>query len=165
MFNKQQKEEPVLESPRASKGPSILGPTLTFRGGELSSDEDLVIEGTVEGRIAHQNHRLTIGRTGKVKADVHASTIVIEGTVEGNIRGDEEVHIGRTGNVVGNVVAPRISIERGASFEGSVKTLVEPVKTEPVKAQPTANEPALDSLAGATTEVRPRRQTSGVLDH
>ena len=49
-----------------SKGVSVLGPTLTFRGGELSSDEDLVIEGTVEGKIAHQSHHLTIGKSGRV---------------------------------------------------------------------------------------------------
>ena len=77
---------------RPAKGTSVLGPTLTFKGGELSSDEDLIIEGTVEGKIAHQNHHLTIGKNGRVKADVRARLITVYGTVEGDLRGDEGVH-------------------------------------------------------------------------
>lgn len=122
-------EDPEIETAavvRTSKGPSVLGPTLTFRGGELSSDEDLIIEGRVEGRIAHQSHKLTVGKTGKVKADVHAKVIVVEGTIEGNLQGDESVHIGKTGRVIGNVISPRISIEDGATFEGGIKTSPEP---------------------------------------
>lgn len=107
---------------RPSKGTSVLGPTLTFKGGELSSDEDLIIEGTVEGKIAHQNHHLTVGKNGRVKADVRARLITVYGTIEGDLRGDEGVHITATAHVVGNVVSPRVSIESGARFEGSVTT-------------------------------------------
>jgi cytoskeletal protein CcmA (bactofilin family) len=107
---------------RASKGPSVLGPTLTFRGGELSSDEDLVIEGTVEGKIAHQNHHLTIGKQGKVKANIRARVITVHGTVEGDLHGDEGVHISASAQVIGNVISPRVSLENGARFQGSVST-------------------------------------------
>ena len=104
------------------KGVSVLGPTLTFRGGELSSDEDLVIEGTVEGKIAHQNHHLTIGKNGKVKANIRARLITVYGTVEGDLHGDEGVQISATAHVKGNVLAPRVSLEPGARFEGSITT-------------------------------------------
>ena len=104
------------------KGVSVLGPTLTFRGGELSSDEDLIIEGTVEGKIAHQSHHLTIGKNGKVKANVRARLITVYGTVEGDLHGDEGVQITATAHVKGNVVAPRVSLEPGARFEGSITT-------------------------------------------
>lgn len=107
---------------RPSKGTSVLGPTLTFRGGELSSDEDLIIEGTVEGKIAHQNHHLTIGKSGRVKANVRARLITVYGSVEGDLHGDEGVQITATARVIGNVVSPRVSIENGARFEGSVTT-------------------------------------------
>jgi cytoskeletal protein CcmA (bactofilin family) len=107
---------------RASKGPSVLGPTLTFRGGELSSDEDLVIEGTVEGKIAHQNHHLTIGKQGKVKANIRARLITVHGSVEGDLHGDEGVHISASAQVIGNVISPRVSLENGARFQGSVST-------------------------------------------
>jgi cytoskeletal protein CcmA (bactofilin family) len=108
--------------PRASKGVSVLGPTLTFRGGELSSDEDLVIEGTVEGKIAHQNHHLTIGKQGKVKADVRARMITVHGSIEGDLHGDEGVHISASATVIGNVTSPRVSLENGARFQGSIST-------------------------------------------
>ena len=107
---------------RPSKGVSVLGPTLTFRGGELSSDEDLIIEGTVEGKIAHQNHHLTIGKNGRVKANIRARLITVYGTVEGDLHGDEGVQITATARVIGNVVAPRVSLESGARFEGSITT-------------------------------------------
>jgi cytoskeletal protein CcmA (bactofilin family) len=110
----------------ASKGVSVLGPTLTFRGGELSSDEDLIIEGTVEGKIAHQNHHLTIGKNGRVKANVRARLITVYGTVEGDLHGDEGVQITATARVIGNVISPRVSLESGAKFEGSITTKEEP---------------------------------------
>ena len=115
-------EAPASEPRQAPKGASVLGPTLTFRGGELSSDEDLIIEGTVEGKIAHQNHHLTIGKNGKVKANIRARLITVYGSVEGDLHGDEGVQITATARVIGNVVAPRVSLEPGARFEGSITT-------------------------------------------
>lgn len=115
-------EAAASEPRQAPKGASVLGPTLTFRGGELSSDEDLIIEGTVEGKIAHQSHHLTIGKNGKVKANVRARLITVYGTVEGDLHGDEGVQIAASARVVGNVVAPRVSLEPGARFEGSITT-------------------------------------------
>ncbi len=76
----------------------------------------------MEGTIAHQSHQLMIGKSGKVKADVHARVVVIEGTLEGSIQGDEAVHIRSTARVTGDIISPRISIEEGARFEGLVKT-------------------------------------------
>ena len=125
---KRQNDGPTVSSFRAeaetrpAKTASVLGPTLTFRGGELSSDEDLIIEGTVEGKIAHHNHHLTIGKQGRVKANIKARLITVYGTVEGDLHGDEGVQISATARVVGNVVAPRVSLESGARFEGSITT-------------------------------------------
>ena len=104
------------------KAVSVLGPTLSFKGGELSFDEDLIIEGTVEGKIAHQGHHLTIGKTGRVKANIRARLITVYGTVEGDLHGDEGVQITASAHVVGNVIAPRVSLEAGARFEGSITT-------------------------------------------
>lgn len=121
MFNKSKAPKAQTKSSPAIAS-SVIGPTLSFTGGKLSSDEDLIIEGTVEGTIAHQNHQLTIGETGKVKADVHARVIIVEGTMEGDMQGDEAVHIRSTARVIGNVISPTVSIETGASFDGNVKT-------------------------------------------
>lgn len=136
--------------PRPTKGTSVLGPTLTFRGGELSVDEDLIIEGTVEGKIAHQNHHLTIGKNGRVKADVKARLITVYGTIEGNLQGDEGVQVMASARVTGNVVAPRVSIETGARFEGSITTK----ETPSVAARVAAPEAPRGGSAEAPTFVK-----------
>ena len=79
MFNKKNQDDddsrisPPLRlgetQPIRSKNVSVIGPTLVFKG-ELSADEDLVIEGTIEGTIAHHKKNLTIGAKGRVKADI-----------------------------------------------------------------------------------------------
>lgn len=138
--------EAATETRAPAKGVSVLGPTLTFRGGELSSDEDLVIEGTVEGKIAHQNHHLTIGKNGKVKANVRARLITVYGTVEGDLHGDEGVQITATARVIGNVIAPRVSLEPGAKFEGSITTK----EDSRAAARATPADPA-DAILGAGT--------------
>jgi cytoskeletal protein CcmA (bactofilin family) len=104
------------------KGVSVLGPTLSIKGGELSFDEDLIIEGTVEGKIAHQGHHLTIGKNGRVKANIRARLITVYGTVEGDLHGDEGVEISASARVTGNVVGPRVTLEGGATFKGSITT-------------------------------------------
>jgi cytoskeletal protein CcmA (bactofilin family) len=98
---------------------SVIGPTLKFKG-ELSANEDLVIEGQIEGTIAHQEKNLTIGRQGRVNADIHASVVDILGEVEGDVRGDELVKLHKTAVVRGNLYAPRLVMEDGANFSGSI---------------------------------------------
>ena len=98
---------------------SVIGPTLTFKG-EVSADEDLLIQGRIEGTIAHHKHNLTIGKEGRVKADIHARVITVEGQLEGNLHGDETVILKATAQVTGNLFSPRVTIEDGATFNGSV---------------------------------------------
>jgi cytoskeletal protein CcmA (bactofilin family) len=102
------------------KTPSVLGPTLKLKG-ELSVGEELIIQAAVEGLIAHHTKSLTVGRFGRVKANIHANVIIIEGTVEGDLTGDEEIIIKNTGKVTGNLFAPRIMVEHGATFNGRIE--------------------------------------------
>ena len=95
---------------------------MTFKGGELSAEEHLVIQGVVSGTVELKNHNLTIGESGRIKANLKAQRITIEGMLEGDMRGDETVVIKRTATVVGNVTAPRVSVEEGASVQGSIQT-------------------------------------------
>ena len=99
--------------------PSVLAPMLAFDG-KLCADEALVIQAGVAGAISHRASRLTIGERGRVMANLHAAIIVIEGTVQGDLVGDEAVVIKRTGTVTGQVTAPRIMIEAGASLNGRI---------------------------------------------
>ena len=97
---------------------SILGPTIKFKG-ELSSEEDLVINGKIEGSIT-RTRRLTIGREGTVHANVEATMVVIEGTIEGDVRADKSVAVTETALMTGNITAPSVTILQGAKFNGSV---------------------------------------------
>ncbi len=98
--------------------PSVLGKTLVFKG-ELSADEDLILQGRVEGSI-HHTQSLTVGVDGVVIGDTHARSIVVEGTVEGDLRASASVLILATAKVRGNIAAPRVGIMEGANFNGSV---------------------------------------------
>ena len=104
--------------PAQRKQPSVLGKTLVFKG-ELSADEDLILQGRVEGSI-HHSQSLTVGVDGVVVGDIHARSILIEGTVEGDLHGEASVLVSATAKVRGNIVAPRVGITEGANFNGSV---------------------------------------------
>jgi cytoskeletal protein CcmA (bactofilin family) len=101
-------------APRAS----VLGPTLRFRG-ELSAQEDLIVQGSVEGSITH-TQSLTIGTDGSMKGDIRARVIIIDGKVEGDLYATESVNIRATAKVKGNVFAPRVGISEGAFFQGQI---------------------------------------------
>jgi cytoskeletal protein CcmA (bactofilin family) len=102
-------------APRAS----VLGPSLRFRG-ELSAQEDLIIQGSVEGSITH-TQSLTVGTDGSMKGDIRARVILIDGKVEGDLYATESVTIRATAKVKGNVFAPRVGITEGAFFQGHVE--------------------------------------------
>ena len=113
--------EPAAGEPSAvrTRSVSVIGPTLVFRG-ELSADEDLVIQGTIEGTIAHHKKNLTVGKEGRVKADIHAASVAIEGHVEGDIHGDDSVELAKSAVVTGNIFCARIRMADGATFNGSI---------------------------------------------
>ena len=98
---------------------TTIGETIVFKG-ELSGDEDLVIDGQVEGKIDLNRNALTVGEHGKVKATVVAKTVVAAGKVRGNIIAAEKVDIRDTCSMEGNICAPRVVIALGAYFRGGI---------------------------------------------
>jgi cytoskeletal protein CcmA (bactofilin family) len=139
------------EPPRAS----VLGPTLRFRG-ELSAQEDLIIQGSVEGSITH-TQSLTVGTDGSMKGDIRARVIVIDGKVEGDLYATESVSIRATAKVKGNVFAPRVAITDGAFFQGQIEmqpsgAAVQEHSTRLRQAAlaPSLEAPAVDQMLGAS---------------
>ncbi len=124
--------------PVRSKNVSVIGPTLVFKG-ELSADEDLVIEGHIEGTIAHHKKHLTIGKQGRVKADIHASSVIVEGELVGDIHSEGVVSLANGANVKGNIYCGRIVMEDGARFKGKID-MGQPPKVEVPKESITAKE-------------------------
>ena len=96
----------------------VLGKTLLFRG-ELTAEEDVILQGRVEGSIRHSRN-LVIGTDGSVLGDVHASHLTVEGLVEGDLHCSEAVVVRATAQVRGNIFAPRVGIMEGAMFNGRV---------------------------------------------
>ena len=110
---------PEARVPEAAARASVLGPSLRFRG-ELSAQEDLIIQGSVEGSITH-TQRLTVGTDGSMKGDIRARVIIIDGKVEGDLYATESVTIRATAKVKGNLFAPRVGITEGAFFQGQIE--------------------------------------------
>ena len=131
MWNKPQSDpepqsqpEPQATPPsRPSAGtPSrqaVLGPSISIKG-NVSGEEDVLIEGQIDGEISFKQHTVTVGAKGRVKADIHCKTVFVEGQVNGNLYGDEKVVVRQSGRVEGNAVAPRVVLEEGANFRGNI---------------------------------------------
>jgi len=126
----------------ATESKTVLGRSVVVSG-ELSGAEDLLIEGQLEGTIRLQEHTLTVGQHGQVKAEVNARQVVVLGTVHGNITARERIEIRKTGNVVGDLVSAGVAIEEGAYFKGSIDILRE----EERKATPSQPAPAVLSAS------------------
>ena len=98
---------------------SVIGSTLTIKG-EVSGGEDLLIEGRIEGRLSLTGWSVTVGREGRIQADLLAKTIQVDGCVEGTLQGEEWIRLSETGGVRGKLIAPQVILEEGCSFKGSI---------------------------------------------
>ena len=108
------------EPQRQGSQVSVIGETLHFKG-ELSAGEDLVIEGKVEGVVNQGKCCLTVKPKGVLIANVNATKIFIEGRVKGDLSATVSVTIRESGEVTGNIVAPTVAINEGATFNGSIE--------------------------------------------
>ena len=97
-----------------------IGKSITLKG-DLSGNEDLVIEGHIEGRVDLPSNQLTIGANGSCSAEVHAKTVVVIGKVNGNVIATERIEIQATGLVNGDVSAPKLVVQEGAVVNGSIE--------------------------------------------
>ena len=114
-----------------------IGKSVVIKG-ELNGSEDLTIEGHVEGTIKLQDHILTIGPNGKIKAQVFAKAVIVLGEVTGNVTASDKVDIRDNGSVDGDIISPRVAIAEGAHFRGSVD-MQRKGNNEKAKPQPAAS--------------------------
>ena len=136
--------EPPRRTDRATIGASI------FIKGDLSGEEDLIIEGRVEGKVDLKQNNVTVGKNGKVKADVFGKVVIVEGEVTGNVFAREQAILRQSGGIQGNIQAPRVILEDGSRFKGSIDMEAprEPAggnrdqRTEPNRAEPNRVEAA-----------------------
>jgi cytoskeletal protein CcmA (bactofilin family) len=106
---------------------ATIGPSIQISGDVLvTGTEGVRIEGRVDGTISLNNNILTVGKEGQIKATIDARAIFVEGKVEGDLKSDEQIVIHSSGDVRGNIVAPRVTLEDGCKFKGSIDMDVEP---------------------------------------
>ena len=147
-------EKPMAEPTKSSVAIPIdpdrtqLGRSMVVKG-DVSGSEDLMISGQFEGTVNVQGHCLTIGPEGKVKAEIQAARVVIYGSVHGNISVRERVEIYKSGHVVGDLLAPGISIEDGAYFKGKIEILREGVHEPEPPVVPQSPKQAVGSATAA----------------
>jgi cytoskeletal protein CcmA (bactofilin family) len=118
-----QPQAPPAPSPRnqgqPTKEQALIGPSIEIKG-NLVGGEDLFVEGRIEGRIELRQHSVTVGQSGRIKADIYGRTIVVLGEVDGNLYGEEQIVLRQSSTVRGNLLAPRVTLEDGANFKGSI---------------------------------------------
>jgi len=107
-------------SAAANRDVAVIGRSIRIDG-DLQGEEDLRIEGDVNGTVRLHNNTLTIGSEGKIRADVFAKSVVVDGLMEGDLYSSERVAIHKNATVLGNITAPRVSLEDGARFKGSME--------------------------------------------
>ena len=124
--------------PKKGDQTALIGPSLTVEG-TIKGDEDLILQGVLNGTIDLKNNAVTVGATGRVQADIYARTITVDGEIIGNLYGSEKVTVHRSGNIKGNIVCARVTLEDGARIKGSI-----------------------DTDAGGTSKAVPFRETPGM---
>ncbi len=125
----------VVAKPGSSRGGGAvahIGKSIRIRG-DLSGEEDLVLDGHIEGRVDLSDHHLTIGPNGHIQAELSAKEITIDGHVVGNVTASERLEIGETGRLDGDVEAPRILVQEGAQLNGTVSMKARSATTQPAK--------------------------------
>ena len=139
MFERSKKDDDSIESQDANRTASdtafgslrskvagrggdaaVIGRSIQING-DLRGGEDLRIEGDVSGTVELKNSALTIGKEGRVKADVYAKSIAVDGETKGDLYAAERISVHANARVQGNIIAPKVSIEEGAHFKGSIE--------------------------------------------
>ena len=97
-----------------------IGKSISIKG-DLTGNEDIVIDGTVEGTVQLPDGELTIGASGTVRGEIRARSVVIVGRLEGDVIASERLEIQATGAVLGDVTAPRLVVSDGAAVNGVIQ--------------------------------------------
>jgi cytoskeletal protein CcmA (bactofilin family) len=96
-----------------------IGPSIVIAG-EISADEDVMIDGCLQGHLLLRNAALTIGPKAQVTADIRASRITIQGTVRGNVTASERIELMPSASIEGDLSANHVVVADGAHFTGRI---------------------------------------------
>jgi cytoskeletal protein CcmA (bactofilin family) len=153
---------PAADGDRSGRVQARIGKTLKLKG-EMTGSEDVYVDGEVEGTVELRDNTLVVGPSGKVRAQVKARSITILGHLEGKVQASERIEIRKTGSLEGDLVTPRIVIEDGAVFRGSIDVLKPEIKEKApprVSKHPRSRPP----VVAAARPDRPTISTAGSKD-
>jgi len=128
---------PRSASPTIPTRNSVVGKTLFIKG-NVFSDEEVFIEGNIEGNLYIKN-RVVVGKNGVVNADIDAREVIIKGTVNGNVKGSYKVEIVPEGVLNGNILSKGVVLREGAIFKGNIDMTVKDEKQDISKTEYSAN--------------------------
>ena len=158
-------ESPTMSARAPASSPStarsaVIGPGIEISG-DVTASADLTIDGKVSGSKVQSAHNVDIGESGQVSARIWAKVIKVAGEVTGDIAGSEKVLITKTGQVRGNIAAPRVQLEDGAIFKGSID--MDPAESARVKAPAAKKDKAAmpDSKTVERTPANPAAKVTG----
>lgn len=100
-------------------GQATIGPSISIKG-DVTGSEDLLIQGRVDGSVTLEDHAVGVGSEGRVNADIVGRLITVEGHVEGDLTAQEQIVLRGSAQVKGDIKAPRVVLEDGATFRGLV---------------------------------------------
>ncbi len=177
MFERSKKDDDGVESQDANRAASertfgslrskaagggetaVIGRSIQIIG-DLRGGEDLRIEGDVSGTVELKDSALTISKEGRVKADVYARSIAVDGETKGDLYAAERISVHVNARVQGNIIAPKVSIEEGAHFKGSIE--MDPAVVEKALGKAVSNGvdksvPETKSADAATSKDSPKK--------
>jgi cytoskeletal protein CcmA (bactofilin family) len=128
-----------------------IGKSVVIKG-QLSGSEDLYLDGEVEGTVDLPGHTLTVGPSGRIRANISARIVVIQGTVTGNVRGSDKVELKSTAALTGDIGTKRIAIDDGAFFKGGVDIQKDQKETPSEPKPATSTTPAGSPTAAPKVE-------------
>lgn len=138
--------QPIRPRAASSGTSSVLGDSIRIRG-NLTGAEDLVIQGQIEGEVRLKNNNVTVGQNGRIRADIYGRSVTIDGEVQGNLFGEQEVIIRASGQVKGNIVSPRVTLENGSKFKGSIDMEPANAKQQTAPAEKTSTKKQTSSVS------------------
>lgn len=96
----------------------MIGKDIKIKG-EIKGEEDILIEGYVEGKII-STKEVVVGENGNVNATIEADSIIVKGSVTGNVSAKSLFQLVSSGSMNGDITSPKVNIAEGARFQGKI---------------------------------------------
>lgn len=138
---------PVIPAAQLKSPCTVFGASLVVTG-EMTADEDVVIEGRFSGKLT-SSAKISVGRNGVVEADLYAESIQVVGRVRGNLAARQKIELVAGGYLEGNIQTPKVIVAEGAVFKGNVD-MSQPAQPAGLSKQQQQQEAARLSTVGSS---------------